>query len=68
VRFGASEILVSLMLVYVADLLLDYLVRGPWRDPKGFNFPTTAEFDPVATVPVCCSKAGGCISARSSRW
>ena len=52
VRFGASEILTSLMLVYVADLLLDYLVRGPWRDPKGFNFPTTAEFDPVATVPM----------------
>lgn len=51
VRFGASEILTSLMLVYVADLLMDYLVRGPWRDPKGFNFPTTAEFDPVATVP-----------------
>src|SRR6266550_648496 len=52
VRFGASEILTSLMLVYVADLLLDYLVRGPWRDPKGFNFPTTAEFDSVATVPL----------------
>jgi general nucleoside transport system permease protein len=52
VRFGASEILTSLMLVYVADLLLDYLVRGSWRDPNGFNFPTTAEFDPVATVPV----------------
>jgi general nucleoside transport system permease protein len=52
VRFGASEILTSLMLVYVADLLLDYLVRGPWRDPHGYNFPTTAEFDPVATVPL----------------
>jgi general nucleoside transport system permease protein len=52
VKFGASEILTSLMLVYVADLLLDYLVRGPWRDPAGFNFPTTADFDPVATVPV----------------
>jgi len=51
VRFGASEILTSLMLVYVADLFMDYLVRGPWRDPKGMNFPTTAEFDPVATVP-----------------
>ena len=51
VRFGASEILTSLMLVYVADLLLDYLVRGRWRDPKGFNFPTTAEFDDVATMP-----------------
>jgi|SRR5579871_449130 len=51
VRFGASEILTSLMLVYVADLLMDWLVRGPWRDPHGLNFPTTAEFDPVATVP-----------------
>src|ERR1700733_6954861 len=51
VRFGASEILTSLMLVYVADLGMDYLVRGPWRDPKGLNFPTTAAFDPAATVP-----------------
>jgi len=51
-RFGANEILTSLMLVYVADLILDYLVCGPWRDPKGMNFPTTASFDPVATVPV----------------
>jgi ABC-type uncharacterized transport system permease subunit len=52
VRFGASEILTSMMLFYVADLVLDYLVRGPWRDPNGFNFPTTAEFDPVATMPL----------------
>src|SRR6266571_5989300 len=52
VRFGASEILTSLMLVYVAELLLDYLTRGPWRDPKGFNFPTTAEFDSVASMPI----------------
>src|SRR5712692_6208279 len=52
VKFGATEILTSLMLVYVADLFLDYLVRGPWRDPKGYNFPTTPDFDPVATVPI----------------
>ena len=39
VRFGASEILTSLMLVYVADLLLDYLVRGPWRDPERLQLP-----------------------------
>src|SRR5471030_2409784 len=51
VRYGANEILTSLMLVYVADLIMDYLVRGPWRDPKGMNFPTTATFDPVANVP-----------------
>ena len=52
VRFGASEILTSLMLVYVAQLLLDYLVRGPWRDPQGYNFPKTADYDPSAVVPV----------------
>src|SRR5207244_4618239 len=52
VRFGASEILTSLMLVYVAEHILDYLVRGPWRDPKGYNFPTTAEFGLVAPVPI----------------
>ncbi|MFO1151954.1 MAG: ABC transporter permease [Alsobacter sp.] len=51
VAFGVSEILTSLMLVYVADLTLDYLVRGPWRDPKGFNFPQTVTFDPGATLP-----------------
>jgi ABC-type uncharacterized transport system permease subunit len=38
-RFNANEILVSLMLVYVAQLLLSYLVHGPLRDPDGFNFP-----------------------------
>ena len=50
VRFGVSEILVSLMLVYVAELTLDYLVRGPWRDPKGFNFPTTPNFESFALL------------------
>ena len=51
VYFGASEILTSLMLVYVANLGMDYLVRGPWRDPQGLNFPTTAAFDPAASDP-----------------
>jgi ABC-type uncharacterized transport system permease subunit len=43
-RFSANEILTSLMLVYVVQLLLDWLVRGPWRDPMGFNFPKTITF------------------------
>ena len=46
-----NEILTSLMLVYVAQLVLDYLVRGPWRDPKGFNFPQSVTFDPASTLP-----------------
>jgi simple sugar transport system permease protein len=51
-RFGASEILTSLMLVYVAELLLDWLVRGPWRDPAGFNMPQTVTFSAAATLPL----------------
>ena len=51
VRFSANEILTSLMLVYVAQYLFDYLVRGPWRDPKGFNFPKTANFDGWQVLP-----------------
>jgi len=44
IRFSANEILTSLMLVYVAQYLFDWLVRGPWRDPQGFNFPKTVNF------------------------
>jgi len=50
-RFNASEILVSLMLVYVASLTLSYLVHGPWRDPEGFNFPQSKMFSDVALLP-----------------
>jgi len=50
-RFNASEILVSLMLVYVADFVLGYLVYGPWKDPKGYNFPQTITFDAITKIP-----------------
>ena len=50
-RFNASEILVSLMLVYVATLLLGYMVYGPWKDPTGYNFPQTQNFEAVTRIP-----------------
>jgi len=50
-RFNASEILVSLMLVYVAEMLLSYLVYGPWKDPNGYNFPQTITFLEATRVP-----------------
>ena len=50
-RFNANEILVSLMLVYVAVQLLSYLVGGPWKDPQGFNFPQTRNFEAVTRIP-----------------
>src|SRR6185369_8096514 len=51
-RFRVNEILVSLMLTYVAQLILIWLVYGPWRDPEGFNFPQTRMFDTTAALPV----------------
>ena len=50
-KFNANEILVSLMLVYVADMLLSYLVYGPWKDPAGYNFPQTKTFEAVTQIP-----------------
>jgi simple sugar transport system permease protein len=50
-RFNASEILVSLMLTYVAVLLLNVLVDGPLRDPEGLNFPESRLFQPAAHMP-----------------
>ena len=50
-KFNANEILVSLMLVYVATLLLNYLVYGPWKDPAGYNFPQTKTFEAVTQIP-----------------
>jgi simple sugar transport system permease protein len=51
-RYNANEILTSLMLTYVAQLVLIYLVTGPWRDPLGFGFPQTALFSDAATTPI----------------
>jgi len=51
-RFNTSEILVSLMLTYVAPQLIIYLVSGPWRDPQGMNFPLSIMFGPSALYPL----------------
>ena len=39
IRFGTNEILVSLMLVYVAEQLLAAMALGPMRNPEGMGFP-----------------------------
>ncbi|MFL5257527.1 MAG: ABC transporter permease [Rhodopila sp.] len=51
VRFNANEILTSLMLAYITQYLLVYLVTGPWRDPEGYGFPQTAMFADTALAP-----------------
>jgi simple sugar transport system permease protein len=51
-RFHTNEILVSLMLVYIAQLFLSYLVHGPWRDPQGYNFPQSKPFADALILPL----------------
>lgn len=51
-RFNANEILTSLMLSYVMQLALIYLVTGPLRDPEGYGFPQSALLSASATAPI----------------
>ena len=65
-NYNANEILTSLMLTYVAQLVLIWLVTGPWRDPKGFGFPQTALFSDAATTPTLFEGSSihfGCVVA-----
>ena len=57
-RFNTNEILTSLMLVYVAQLFLDWLVRGPWRDPAAMNFPQAPRFTDYAILPELLPSSG----------
>lgn len=49
-RRGLSEIISTLMLNYVAIFLVEYMARGPLKDPNGF-LPETAQFARAARLP-----------------
>ncbi len=49
-RLKVNEIISTLMLNYIAILLLEYLVFGVWKDPKSFGFPVTPEFTSNAII------------------
>lgn len=52
VRYRANEILVTLMMVYIAQLMSSWLVHGPWMNPEGFNFPQTRMLEDNAMLPL----------------
>jgi simple sugar transport system permease protein len=49
-KLNVNEILVSLMLVYVAMLFIDFIVRGPLRDPMSFGFPLSKPYSDGALI------------------
>lgn len=46
-----NEIITTLMMNYIGVLMVEFLFYGPWRDPKGYGFPGTAEFVQAAWLP-----------------
>ena len=53
VLFNLNEALSTLLLNFVAPLVLAYMVFGPWKDKSGFsNLPQTVEFPGSAQLPV----------------
>ncbi len=50
VRFGTNEILVSLMLVYVAEQFLASMALGLLRNPEGFGFPGSRNLQQYASA------------------
>ena len=49
-KLGVNEVLTTLMMNFIAILFVDYLVYGPWRDPKGYNFPLSIPFPDYARM------------------
>jgi simple sugar transport system permease protein len=46
-----NEIITTLMMNYIAVLLMDYLYTGPWKDRQGYGFPGTASFKEIISLP-----------------
>ena len=52
IKYQVNEILVTLMLTYVAVLFLSAMLHGPMRNPSGFNFPESRIFHDSALLPI----------------
>jgi ABC-type uncharacterized transport system permease subunit len=50
-RFNVNETISTLLLNYIAVLLVNYFVYGPWKDPASLGWPATIQFPPAATMP-----------------
>lgn len=49
VKYGASEVIVTVMLNFVIQFILSYLLSGPWQDPKS-AFLQTSKLPDAAIV------------------
>jgi simple sugar transport system permease protein len=50
-RWRVDEVITSLMMVYIASNLVNYLVYGPWKGAEERGFPYTSKFALAAQLP-----------------
>jgi simple sugar transport system permease protein len=50
-RCNVNETISTLLMNYVAVLLVSYVVYGAWKDPASLGWPATIPFPKAATVP-----------------
>jgi len=51
-KFGANEVVTTLMMNYIAIELGKFLVTGPWKGPTQHGFPYTDVFPTSAQLPI----------------
>ncbi|HTO61799.1 MAG TPA: ABC transporter permease [Bradyrhizobium sp.] len=50
-RSNVNETISTLLMNYVAVLLVSYVIYGAWKDPTSLGWPATIPFPKAATVP-----------------
>jgi general nucleoside transport system permease protein len=50
-RCNVNETISTLLMNYVAVLLVNYAIYGAWKDPTSLGWPASIPFPPAATVP-----------------
>lgn len=50
-RLAVNETISTLLLNYIAVLLVNHFVYGPWKDPGNLGWPATISFPAAAQVP-----------------
>lgn len=48
---GVNEVISTLLANYIAILVIDIFVFGPWKNPEGLGYPYTTPFDAAAIFP-----------------
>lgn len=62
-KWNTNETLLTLMLNYIALYIIDYLQKGPWKDPSAKGFPKIAAFTPNTYIDKIFGVQGGWVIA-----